>query len=40
MWKMQKEVQNLTNQNTETEKLNTSTLDKIVNEHHRHNGFS
>ena len=38
------EVQSLTNQNTamehyETIKLNTSTLDEIVTERYRHDGF-
>ena len=41
----QKEVQSLTKQNTvielyETIKRNTSTLDEIVNERYRHDGFS
>ena len=44
MWS-QKEVQSLTNQITAIEryktiKLNTSTLDEIVNERYHHNGFA
>ena len=41
----QKEVQSLANKNTMIEhheriKLNTSTLDKKINERYRHDGFS